>query len=253
MAQVSFSYTSSQACENQNVTFSAMPDSGKSYYWDFGDTGVTVINVLGSNLVNNSFANAGTINVQLVVTYNSGAKDSVTQAVIINPTPSAAIGVNVEGAGSLTSFTDLSSIGIGSIDSWYWEFGDGNTSGQKNPTNRYEMAGSYEVSLTTVSNNYCNDMAMLTLVIAEPSVVVSTEIEVASNVLTPNNDGYNDVLDFGLTGCEVTIYNRWNDQVYTSSSYNNDWSDSGLDGGAYYYKIKCPSGVKKMGIINIIK
>ncbi|HHZ64796.1 MAG TPA: hypothetical protein EYN51_04755 [Flavobacteriales bacterium] len=123
----------------------------------------------------------------------------------------------------------------------------------QNPTNIYAEPGTYNVTFVTVSNNYCSDTLVEPVVIAEHIDGPSSTIEVKSNVITPNNDGYNDVLDFGLTGCEVTVYNRWNDQVYTSSSYNNDWSDSGLDAGAYYYKIKCPSGVEKMGVINIIK
>ena len=36
------------------------------------------------------------------------------------------------------NFTDLSTQGIGVIDEWYWDFGDGNTSTQQNPNNEYQ-------------------------------------------------------------------------------------------------------------------
>jgi PKD repeat protein len=42
-------------------------------------------------------------------------------------------------------FTDLSS---GLIDSWNWDFGDGNNSTSENPTNVYNNSGTYTVSLT---------------------------------------------------------------------------------------------------------
>jgi PKD repeat protein len=43
------------------------------------------------------------------------------------------------------NFTDISA---GTIDSWDWDFGDGNISTEQNPTNIYSDAGLYTVSLT---------------------------------------------------------------------------------------------------------
>ena len=51
-------------------------------------------------------------------------------------------------AGTNTSFTDLSISNIGSIDSWAWEFGDGNKSFVRNPVNTYTGPGEYEATLT---------------------------------------------------------------------------------------------------------
>jgi PKD repeat protein len=53
----------------------------------------------------------------------------------------------------IVSFTDLSSDGP---NFWSWNFGDGNTSSQKNPTHQYTTNGSYTVSLQ-VSNNFGNN------------------------------------------------------------------------------------------------
>ena len=47
-------------------------------------------------------------------------------------------------------FQDLST---GEIDTWLWEFGDGNASPRMNPVHTYESDGSYGVSLT-VSNQH---------------------------------------------------------------------------------------------------
>ncbi len=46
------------------------------------------------------------------------------------------------------TFTDLST---GVIDSWSWDFGDGNTSTAQNPTHTYVAAGTYTVSLTVTN------------------------------------------------------------------------------------------------------
>ena len=71
---------------------------------------------------------------------------------------------------------------------------------------------------------------------------------VVPNVITPNGDGKND--KFIITGLgrypnsEISIFNRWDNMVYHSSDYNNDWDGSGLNTGTYYYVLKLllPSG-----------
>lgn len=64
------------------------------------------------------------------------------------------------------------------------------------------------------------------------------------NVITPNGDGKNDkfiVLGLGrYPNTEISIFNRWDNLVYHSSNYNNDWDGSGLNTGTYYYVIKMP-------------
>lgn len=46
------------------------------------------------------------------------------------------------------SFTDTSTDADGFISSWVWNFGDGQTSNEQNPTHEYSAAGSYTVTLT---------------------------------------------------------------------------------------------------------
>ncbi len=53
-------------------------------------------------------------------------------------------------------FTDES---LGYPDNWLWDFGDGNTSHNRNPAHTYDEPGTYEVCLNTWNSNYpnCND------------------------------------------------------------------------------------------------
>ncbi|HEO71853.1 MAG TPA: PKD domain-containing protein, partial [Candidatus Hydrogenedentes bacterium] len=46
------------------------------------------------------------------------------------------------------TFTDTSLPGTADITEWAWDFGDGGTSAQQNPTHVYEAIGAYSVSLT---------------------------------------------------------------------------------------------------------
>ena len=61
-------------------------------------------------------------------------------------------------------FTDQS---LGNVTQWEWDFGDGNTSSQQNPTHKYNENGSYEVCLW-VSNDdtlNCYDVYCKTIII----------------------------------------------------------------------------------------
>ncbi len=50
-------------------------------------------------------------------------------------------------------FTDRSTDSDGTIVSWYWDFGDGNTSTEQNPSNWYSGSGTYTVTLTVTDND----------------------------------------------------------------------------------------------------
>jgi len=50
-------------------------------------------------------------------------------------------------------FTDTSVDPDGFVVSWLWDFDDGNTSTQENPTHKYSTAGTYNVSLTVTDND----------------------------------------------------------------------------------------------------
>ena len=54
-------------------------------------------------------------------------------------------------------FTDESTDSDGTVESWYWDFGDGQTSSEQHPTHIYEESDSYAVTLTVTDNDGCTD------------------------------------------------------------------------------------------------
>jgi len=59
--------------------------------------------------------------------------------------------------GRTVSFTDASADNDGSIISWFWDFGDGNTSTAQNPIHIYASDGDYNVNLTVTDNGNAVD------------------------------------------------------------------------------------------------
>ncbi len=65
---------------------------------------------------------------------------------------------------------------------------------------------------------------------------------IVPNVFTPNGDGVNDTFFIpGLetyTENEITIINRWGNDVYEKKNYKNDWTGNGLVEGTYFYILR---------------
>jgi PKD repeat protein len=66
----------------------------------------------------------------------------------------------------VASFTDNSSDTDGTIASWFWNFGDGKTSTERNPNHRYVKFGNYSVTLTVTddggTSNYTSKTVSIT-------------------------------------------------------------------------------------------
>ncbi|HED66138.1 MAG TPA: PKD domain-containing protein, partial [Planctomycetes bacterium] len=115
-----------------------------SWAWDFGDGGTST-----QQNPSYTYNAAGTYTVSLTVT-GPGGSDTLTRTGYISvsePAPVANFSANpVTGVAPLAvNFTDSST---GSVTSWAWDFGDGGTSTQQNPSYTYSAAGTYTVSLT---------------------------------------------------------------------------------------------------------
>ncbi len=76
------------------------------------------------------------------------------------------------------------------------------------------------------------------------------------NVITPNDDWYNDFFVLSKTpinGISLLVLNRWGKEVFFSSNYQNDWNGEGLSAGVYFYTVRgsCINEVK--GSVSIIR
>ncbi|MEC4004955.1 gliding motility-associated C-terminal domain-containing protein [Flavobacterium sp. SUN052] len=73
------------------------------------------------------------------------------------------------------------------------------------------------------------------------------------NVITPNNDNFNDSFDLTLLNPKnLIIYNRWGVKVYEKQNYLNEWhgqnsKEKSLPDGVYFYVIDLQTGDSKAG------
>ncbi len=152
-----FSGTPVSGTEPLTVNFTDQSSGATSWSWDFGDGGTSTV-----QNPSHTYNVAGTYTVTQTVTNACGTNQSVrTNYITVNPcvTPTAGfVGAPTSGDYPLTvSFTDQSS----NAASYSWDFGDGNTSTAKNPSNTYTVAGTYTVT-QTVSNACGTNQSVMT-------------------------------------------------------------------------------------------
>lgn len=161
-----------------------------TWRWDFGDG-------TNSNERNPShrFTSARVHPVSLIVTDNDGSTDSVTQnvEVLANVAPISAFSFNPANANTSTSirFTDESTDSDGSVVLWRWEFGDGTTSNEQNPTHQFVAQGTYQVTLTVTDETGATN-----------AITQNIQIAPVPSTNQPRPAGFG-VLEWGLVAAAV--------------------------------------------------
>lgn len=126
-------------------------------------------------------------------------------------------------------------------ETFYWDFGDGETSYEESPSHLYTIEGEYDVTVTVNTGypDYCQDIFTLKVIIKEPSMLT------VPNIFTPNGDGVNDfffAVSKGLETEEMKIFNRWGKLMREWNYVNGNWDGRKADGtkasdGVYYWVI----------------
>lgn len=82
-----------------------------------------------------------------------------------------------------------------SIRSWDWDFGDGNTSTEKNPTHTFEYAGSYTVILNVTDAEGETDVISKSVEVTSSSSIISSILYASSDTYVSQNNPDN---NYGL-------------------------------------------------------
>jgi hypothetical protein len=198
-----------EICNNMNVSFDVTQTGDATYEWSDGSVSAT-----------HTIGQQGLYWVKV-----QGECEAVYDSVFIyvKGVPRIDLGKDTVLCGE-TSF----SIGteIPGAASYLWQ--DNSTA----PTLVVNSSGTYKQTIQSKCGA-ANDEIIVTFVSLEGIII--------PNVVTDDGDSRNDkfLLPDVLRGdASLTIFNRWGDAIFRTDHYQNDWPDSHLATGVYYYLLK---------------
>ncbi|NLR93399.1 PKD domain-containing protein [Flammeovirga agarivorans] len=171
---------------NEAVQFTdATTGNPTGWTWDFGDDQFST-----EQNPTHTYTTKGEYTVTLTVLNDASSSSSATVKILVSEesvvvtAPVAAFSVsetNIEENESV-QFTDASS----DATSWAWDFGDGETSSEQNPTHTYTTAGTYSVKLTVTNEAGSSTETKTDLIQVANTTPTSVALEEAGIKLFPN-------------------------------------------------------------------
>ncbi len=245
--------TPASGCAPYTAVFSNNSLGGLNFFWDFGD-GTTSTDVNPSHLYNN----IGTYIVKLEAFDSTSCNkvDSMSFSISVLPAPTASFTYNPNPPkeNTFTNFVNQST----NATRYVWNFGDGDSSNEENPTHIFPATATYHVCL-----NAYNDAGCVATYCADVSSIINPLVDVPS-AFTPGKFGVNGrikVEGFGITEMHWQIYNRWGQKVFEANSIKSAWDGTfngkiqPLDVYAYTLDVTFSNGKKyrKTGDITLLR
>ena len=225
-------------CVGETIHLTANGQAGATYSWT-GPGGFTSTQQ-NPTRPNCTMDMAGTYTCTIAL---GGATNSATTEVVIYPQPTANFNFTTVCQGNPTQFTSTSTTNPSGqqITGYQWNFGDGQTSTQQNPSHTYANAGTYSVTLTvSCGNGHCTSTKTQSVVVyAEPNANAGPDQTIPFNTSTQlSGSGGAGTFNFHWEPANmVTNPNSQNtqtvvltqDQTYTLTVTNSQGQCSGTD------------------------
>ena len=223
-----FSASSTSACNSLTVDFTDLSNgSPTSWTWDFGDD-----NSSTEQNPSHTYTEPGTYSVSLT-TSNSTCSNSETKMAFITISGSPVadfIATPTSGTDPLVvNFSDASG---GNPTSWLWNFGDGNSSTEENPSHTYIGLGSNTVTLTAMNACDSDSQSKPDYITVEP--VPPSNIVLTATLVSKGKSGKTAVnlAWTGANGSNVDIYRDGG--FLTTTANDGSYSDKdGASGNEY--------------------
>lgn len=210
---------------NQNFNFTAEGnfDSTATVEWDFGES-ASISTAYGIHQDGINFPSDGKFPVKIYVEF-AGCSDTYEDTVEVIPLPEVNfVYPDQEGCAPYTiQFIDSSKTQL--FLDYHWDFGDGSTSTEQNPTHTYENPGIYSVSLTATVDSICTFQETFTLdniILVNPTpeaILTSNKIE--ESIYTPTITFYNQTSN--ISEFEISV----EDIITNQSPYKHAFQESG--------------------------
>lgn len=153
------------SCGNKSIQFTNTSSNSLSYFWNFGDPS----SPLNTSFITNPlhlFTDTGIFQIRLIAYTQGnqgGCTDTVFKTIHIYPPVIAGFDYEVESCSNTVTFSDSTADSFSSPSSWFWDFGDGQSSTSQNPIHQYLSFGNFNVTLIASTGVGCKDTITLPL------------------------------------------------------------------------------------------
>lgn len=152
----SFNTTSNGFCQNDAVQFNDLSETYEGeiieWQWNFGDG-----NTSDQESPLHSYLSNGNFQIHLTTMNSVGCESSNQQEISIYEEPSIDFSFTEVCFGAMSEFFDSPFVDPGSITEWHYDFDDGNSSNESDPSHLYSNAGVYDVHFSIVDTNGCTN------------------------------------------------------------------------------------------------
>ncbi|MEO5888878.1 MAG: PKD domain-containing protein [Ferruginibacter sp.] len=213
-------------CVGEKITFI---DSTISFapvqksFWDFGDG--SPVDSINTN-PEHTYTAAGNYSVTQAVIGADGCLETNTKTIVIGSIPVADFNFNNACMlDSAVNFINTSSAAFGTLDNWYWDLGDGDTSTSQHPSKVYATPGLKTISMAVKSLEGCasDTITHVVQVYEKPVAGFSfinnrcTNAVVQFNGVSTVGDGVIDSWQWNLD----TANNKLSDSISPSTTYDS--------------------------------
>ena len=159
--------TSSILCSDSPIIFNGPLNSSgipiASYNWDLGNGSSSK-----DKNANTSYSKPGNYTVKLLVKTVEGCKDSISQNISINQSPTANFTSEFLPIQDSMKFTNIS-MNVGDSPTYEWNFGNQKSSTEKNPSHQYNSGGTYVVTLKVRTKEGCLSSYFSSIELSKPT------------------------------------------------------------------------------------
>jgi gliding motility-associated-like protein len=247
-------------CAPYLAKFTNQSLGGLSWLWEFYDSNTNAL--LGTSTEFEPsflFVNVGTYSYRLIA-FDSTTCNKIdtsnffTIEVKEKPIASFTWAPNPPLVNTPTVFTNQSQF----ADTYLWNFGDGESSTEFNPTHQYNATQTFNAQLIAYSNAGCSDTLTLPV-----RALIDPLLDVP-NAFIPGKNNINSVVfvrGFGIGKIDWKIFNRWGQLIFRTNSRKQGWDGTfkgkiqPIDTYTYVLDVEYTDGVKfrKTGDINLLR
>ncbi|MEA1887863.1 MAG: PKD domain-containing protein [Bacteroidota bacterium] len=229
-----------EGCVPLSIAFKNLSHNFDSCIWEFGDGGIST-----EESPVWVYDEVGDYEANLIVFGEDGSRVTATETINVYPKAVARFEVSTGNPAIPDEEIRFYNYSQNSV-AWKWDFGDGNSSKEFEPSHFYDKPGSYTVKLVVLSENGCTDTMVITdafggntCFIKFPNAFVPNEGGPTGGYYSNRSDQQEEVFHpvcSGVTSYNLRIYSRRGLLVFETNDIEIGW-----DG--YYKGQKAEPGV----------